>query len=58
MVYFHEIQQQYYVTEDDPEAILCNLVVSTIPELAVIQTSEVGARLAQVNVGPRHFVLQ
>jgi hypothetical protein len=47
--YFHEIQQGGNAIESGLDAILFNLVASTIPKF---QTSEVDAKCAPVDMGP------
>jgi hypothetical protein len=53
VVDFHEIYHGRHVTEDGLDAILFNSVA--LFQNGDAQTPEVGAKLEQVSVGPRHF---
>jgi hypothetical protein len=52
LVDFYEIQYAGHAIEGNLEAVHFNPVSSTIPNMADVQTSEVDAKLAPVNMGP------
>jgi hypothetical protein len=45
------VQQGGHANEGDPSAIIFNPIASTVPKMAEVQTSEVGAKLAPVSIG-------
>jgi hypothetical protein len=47
---FHEIERRYYAIESDLDAMFYIAVDSNRPKMANVQTSEVDAKLAPVNV--------
>jgi hypothetical protein len=53
---FYEIQLGRYTIERSVNAVIFNTVFSNNPKTVDIQTSEVDAKLALVNVVPRNVV--
>jgi hypothetical protein len=59
LVDFYKIHKEVHAIEGDLDAVLFNPVPSTIPnhsKMAEVQTSEMDAKLAPVNMGQLSFV--